>query len=152
MATSKIFNSVPTVSASAIYASGDCLGQWVKIPNFFRNNGDTAKLKSMIVTDAAKQTDHIVAIFYNAQPSTIADNAAYAPTAGDLAKIIGILDYPSATMSAFSTNSAGDLIPVGATLELHGASKDVWYQLVIYGTPTYAAITDIALRLTAEYD
>ena len=112
-------------------------------------------IRSLLLTDAANQSEQYTVYVYNDTPSTIADDAAFAPTIADLKKLVTTITI--ATADYTSVNSLGYAILGGhedTVMDVDFASKDgaLYVYLVATDTPDYAAATDVVISMTARLD
>lgn len=122
------------------YAAGDALG--------FPFALDMKKIGQIVVVDNDKQITAIKGYIWNAEPATVtADNAAYAPSDADAAKIIG---YFSLTTNITLSNntvilSAATDIPLWCD-----TGKRKFCQLIVVGTPTFTAVDSLTVNFIGE--
>lgn len=141
----------PTVSAGAIYASGDAVGGIMTFSNAARSSGGSGVIRGVTVVDKDQELAALeLVLFDQTIAGTVTDNAAFDPTDADLANLIGWLKVTATTgYLSFADNSAAFVqceIPyVCNATSLFGA-------LVTRGTPTYTATSDISVILTCDLD
>lgn len=79
--------------------------------------------------------------------SSIADNAAFAPTIGDLKKLVAVIDF-STYVTVNSNDYAFGSITPGSNRTIASNDGKLYGYLVTNGsTPTYTAATDLMLQL-----
>jgi hypothetical protein len=142
--------ATPTVSAASIYADGDLVGGKITLASAVRAAGAGGVIQAITLTDLAKQSAAIDVIFFNADPSTttFTDNAAFDVADAELVNIIGIVKLAAADYAAFNDSSA--ICKTGINLPFVLAGTSLYAALVTRGTPTYAATTDVKLRVTVQ--
>lgn len=131
----------PTISAGA-YSAQDVVGGLLT----FRINSSSrgGKIKSVVVFDKADVKTTLVAYIYRSAPTAINDNAAFALSDEDLAKLVAVVtidtwqDLPS---NAFSIEDAGDAPFVAPILYVY---------LVCTGTPTFGSTSALSVRLNIK--
>lgn len=101
-------------------------------------------LSSVVMTDDDNEGAALDLWLFDGEPSTIADDAAFAPTAADLKKLItkvAIASGDYATENSLKWVNKEDInVPV--------SSKHMWGYLVCNGsTPTYASGKTLYIRL-----
>ncbi|RJO63690.1 MAG: hypothetical protein C4523_19610 [Myxococcales bacterium] len=134
----------PTVTAGA-YSANDVVGGELTLTNAMRVSGGSGVLHAITVHDAAAQNVALdIYVFDSAPAANLADNAAWAWTAGDEDKFLGLVrvaasDYVSAAGDGFVT-----LRNLGLPVKANG-SANLYCYIVTTGTPTYAATTDLTL-------
>lgn len=146
--TVRFLSASPTVDTSA-YAAGDLIGGKLSFDLSFFKGGPSLLIQSALLVDEAKQSAAIDIVLWDSNPSgtTFTDQAALDIADADVPKIVGII--PFSFYSAFADNGigwAGNLampLRVDPTL----ASPTLYAALVSRGTPTFAAATDVTLRL-----
>lgn len=124
-------------------AAGDALGAQLEMTNV----PDRGIIRAILITDAddeASTTQNVW--FFRSQPTVIATNAAFALADADLEKVIGVrlLD---AEFDAIN----GRLRYEECNIPYVTDGNSLWLQLESEaGTPTYAAATDIKIKLFIE--
>jgi hypothetical protein len=131
-------------AATGAYASGDQIGVPVEIQNAVMDSGALAEVSSLTFHDVAKADQPVDVIFFSQQPSTGTDNAAWAPTAADLALILGAVQIPTTAYSDGAARSVASVSNIGLKIKAGKASiaqssKSIWVLLVSRGTPNYGA-------------
>lgn len=144
---------LPLTVTAAAYSSGDCVGGLLSITNVgdaALNSGFTAgKIVGVTLMDEAKQDVDYDLVLFDSNPSatTFTDKSALDVADADLAKILGFTNIDTPSLFADNAVLRGELdqpipfILTGTTL---------YATLVARGTPTFAAVTDVQLRLTIE--
>lgn len=132
-----------------IYASGDLIGGKLTFTNALLRSGGTGTLKTLVLVDQAKQAAAVDLILFNADPdgTTFTDNVALDIADADMAKIVGAVSIPAANYFAFSDNNVAVVKDIGLVVKAASGSSTLYGALVSRGTPTYAAATDLALKL-----
>lgn len=153
----RISNLQPVISASAIYASGDQVGPGSsRIASALGATAGISLLQSIIIVDAANQKAAIDFVFWSAQPTVATlDNAPFAVTAAEAqAKYLGFVsvlttDYASTTTLGLGTKK--DIrMHVQSLADTSNPGRDLFVSLIVRGTPTYAAITDLSIDFVFE--
>ena len=138
----------PTITAGA-YGAGDVVGGVQEIPV----NSYSGVIKQINVTDDNDVKAEITLYFFNAVPTAILDNAAYAPAIADLKKMVGLVVVAAANYTTVNGNAwafkAGSAVDIGYALAESGVPKLYMYA-VCTATPTYAAVTDLQFRFLIE--
>ena len=141
-----IIKLAPTITAGA-YSDGDVLGgemtmSGLPYKRFF--------LQSLTVIDDAQQNAGLRVVFYDNNPTTPADNAAYSLAAGDVDNVLYAVDIASGDYktvgSLYSIATISNLaLPVIIT-----SADTTWLRVVAYingSTPTYTATSDIVFKV-----
>jgi len=115
------------------------------------DHGFDGQLSSVLVTDAAAQGEAYTLYFFEAEPSAIADDAAWAPTLADLKKlvttvVVGTVDYSHGGSVAL----LGEHEDAEMRVPLHSDSGNLYMYAVATATPDYAAVTDLVFTATVE--
>ena len=137
------FKVTPVVTAGA-YSANDVVGGRLEFVGF-----RLGTLQSITICDNAAQAVDYIIVFFESQPTDIADNAAADIADADLEKIIyndSLLD--ASNKKAFVDNSFVFLYNLDVPMQ--GAGSNIFAYLITTGTPTYAAITDITVTLQVE--
>ena len=134
---------IPVVTAGA-YSAGDAVGTIIPFANAARDTGAGGVLKQVTIIDDAGQDAELELWLFNASFTAMTDNAAWAPAEADLEKLICIVSTSDGTWRAAGTPSA-IVIEVAQRYDLTGTS--MFGQLVTRGTPTYAAVDDVTVKI-----
>lgn len=137
----------PTVTAGA-YDAGDAVGG--KLTFELNPPHRRGRIIGVTVIDRAQVKAELNLALYEADVSTIADNASYAPTAADLLKLVGLVNIPAAAYVDSASESVAHIQVDGPCYELTPPSESVYGQLSTPGTPTYVATTDLTVILHVE--
>lgn len=146
----KQVSATPAVGTGA-HADGDVLGTVMTFSGAL-SNLLSGRVKGVVITDKGKQSPVCDLVLFNAAPgaSVGADDAAFAPAAGDLAKIMGGVRFATTDWYVASANSfayRGNIdIPV-STL-----TGDLYGVLVSRGTPTPASAADYVVTLLVSQE
>lgn len=143
----KIVDKTPTITAGA-YSAADVIGGLQTLD--VANAGGGGILRNIIIADDDNEKAEITFYFFSAAPTTIADNAAFAPVIADLKNFVGKVvvaatDYTTVNLNAYGLKSAIDMhfvIPTG----------NLYVYAVVTATPTYAAATDLTFRYVFSLD
>lgn len=140
----------PTIDTN-IYAAGDLVGGKLELPNAVAQAGGGGIVRSVALADQAKQSDAIDVLFFDADPSgtTFTNNAALDIADADLPKLIGfqqITSYAELSDNSIGRGEADRPLP----FVLGAGATSLYAALVARATPTFAAATDLVLRVTIE--
>ena len=141
----------PTVALTA-YTANDVVGGLLTF-NFTDAHPFDGVIRSVLVTDAANQKEQYVLYVFNAVPSTIADDAAFAPVIADLKKMVTTVtvataDYTTANSLAWAC--LGGHEDTKMEVPVHSDTGSLYVYAVATDTPDYAAATDLVLTMTVE--
>jgi len=139
----------PTIGTDA-YTASDVVGGLMTFAVSTEQGHRSGQIRSVLVTDAAAQSEPYTFYIFRAAPSTIADDAAFAPTIADLKKLVAVLDITAANYT--TVNSLDYNIIGGATtaLEIEFDTDDgnlYAYAVANASTPDYDAATDLTFTL-----
>ena len=140
-------SATPAVD-TAIYASGDLIGTMLTFKNVTRTAGRGGEIIDAILTDLAKQSAVIDLILFDADPTntTFTDQAAFDSADADMPKAIGAIEF--LTYYGLNDNSFASETAIGmGFLPANAAPTTIYGALVSRGTPTFAAATDVTVRL-----
>lgn len=144
---SKSIRVAPTVTAGA-YSAGDVVGGVLTFADAARASGGCGMIQSVVVTDRGNVGSALKLILFSGSPSSaIADNGAFAwgTDDADMAKYQGEIDIASTDYTTLATKKVATIPNVGLLYACDATS--LYGYLVCSGTPTYAATTDLAVRL-----
>lgn len=146
MPYTKFIKSAPTITvATAAYTDGDVVGGLItfELEGLTQNGGI---LNSVLLTDAANQSEPYRLYLFHELPSTIADADPFAPTIADLKKLFAVITI--AALDYITPNSLGFVIKSASNAVFSTNNGRLYGYLVANGsTPDYAAATDLSLTL-----
>jgi hypothetical protein len=129
----------PTISAAAIYASGDAVGGLLTFANAARFTGGGVWLRQVVVLDKDQERAPLELALFDRIFTPTGDNNLFDPSDADLANLLTVV--PISEYFNYSTSCAGVSAVIDIPLLLNGTS--LFGQLITRGTPTYTATTDI---------
>lgn len=136
----------PTITAGA-YSAADVVGGLLTFN--LQSPSGCGYIDAVRIVDDDDEKAASKLYLFNAVPTTIADNAALAGLAlADLKKLIGVVTIASA--SFITINSNAHFINNGLTIPYTTQTGALYGYLVCDATPTYTAVTDLAITLTVE--
>lgn len=124
---------------TAIYASGDALGE----KNSFPNVPEHGTIMAVNVIDRDSEAVNLDLVLFSRDIAGSADNAAFAPSDAELSDCQGAVLVD--TWKTFSTNSLGSESNVA--LPYWAPTGSLYFQCVTRGTPTFTATTDVLVQL-----
>ena len=139
----------PTVTAASAYASGNCVGGLLTFANAARVS--SGLINKVVITSKSAQTAQMDLILFDANPTgtTVTDKAAVAVAVADFAKVIGSVNVLNWTNTGTTSNGTAP----GVTLPFAIPSGTSLYGiLVVRGTPTFTATSDITVTLGIHQD
>jgi hypothetical protein len=142
---------------TAIFAAGDAMHSTViTLANCFQGSVPHARIEGVTIVDQANQKSAIDLLFFSANPSntTVTVNAALDVADADLDDYflghisIAATDYASLADNAYGTKQNISL-PVYPSAQ---GVRSLYCIVVARGTPTYAAATDLRIKLSFKQD
>jgi len=152
MRRNKRISVTPTVDTDA-YTAGDVVGGLMTFA--VGGVGLSGSIRSVIVVDDHGQTEPYTLYWFYARPSTIADDAAFAPTVADLKKLATTLLLEAGD---YATVNSNDVAILGgredSAMDVPFTSDDgnLYLYAVPADTPDYNAATDLTFILTVRID
>lgn len=140
-----VVNVTPTISTS-IYAAGDVVGGLMTFPVATAGGGGV--INQIVITDDDNEKAQATLYIFDAPPTSIADNAAFAPVIADLKLLVAVIAVASADFTTINSNAYA--VKAGINQTYKGSS--LYMYCVCTATPTYTAITDLTFRLTVSAD
>jgi hypothetical protein len=143
--TNRTITVTPVVSTSA-YAAGDVLFAATELD--FGNALVSGIIKHVSILDVADTAAQTITLYFAGETITLATavNDALNISDGDAAKLIGTANV---TTSVDLANSRfGQNTDIGLPFSVNNGS--LWVGATTAGTPTFAAATDLKLRVTIE--
>lgn len=137
----------PTITASSAYSTGNALGGLLTLAKGANYGAST--LRSLEIVDKAGQKAAIDVCFFRQSFTATADKSALAISTADSLNSAGTVsvatgDYVSLGTPAVATKANLWLV---MTSDL---DNNLYAQLVVRGTPTYASTADIILKCQFE--
>lgn len=146
----RIFDISPTVD-TGIYAAGDAIDVLQTISDAGNQADQSGIIEQVILVDGAAQDAAIDLIFYEAVVTDGTDNAVYAPSLAELKQSLGTVSILAADYDDYGAN--GDVATVTPNFFFQMENtRNLFFQMVSRGTPTYSAGTDVQLRFIIKSD
>jgi len=141
-----------TVDHTNAYQAGDVVGGLITLD--VSSPGGGGVIRRLRLTDAGNQGAVLTIYVFNAAPTAIADDAAFAAAivAADLHKKIATIpiaaaDYETINSMKQVTKDGDDL-----NVDYYTPSGNLWLYIVCTATPDYVAATDLYLSVTVWQD
>lgn len=150
MARTRTISVTPTVSTTA-YTAADVVGGLIT----FAVGCGSGSIRSMLVVDDHNQKEPYVLYLFNETPSTIANDAAFAPTVADLKKLATTITLAGADYTTLNGNAfalLGGHEDTGMDVPFKSVDGNLYMYAVATDTPDYAAATDLFFALTVRID
>ena len=138
----------PTITLDA-YTAGDVVGGLLQfdVSALIVNGGI---INRAIIIDEDSQAEGYRLFLFSAEPTTIADAAAFAPTIGDLNKLVGVITFEAAN---YVTVNSLDYIIVNDLNNVYVTEVGILYgYLVATATPDMVLVDALTIRLYVVSD
>jgi hypothetical protein len=138
----------PTITVTAgAYSANDVIGGEITLTNAMRVSSGTGILQSVTIQCADGEAPDITLLFFDSNPaSNLADNAAFSWGAGDIARLLGKVEFDAADFATFGGDTIATKTGIGLTLAANG-SADLYMYIHANGTPTFTATTDVTMAI-----
>lgn len=134
-----------TISTSA-YSAGDVVGGLITLDVESLGGGGIIRRVMLIDDDDEKAAMKLH--LFDSEPTTIANDAAYAPAIGDLQAQIGTVEISASDYTTYN----GNALAIKDGLAIEFSATTLYAYLVCDATPTYTAAGDLTLRVTVWQD
>lgn len=135
--------AAPTVTAGA-YSAGDVIGGLIKLE--FQTAGGWCALNDIVVVDDSDVIASLNIHVFNEAPTSVNDNAAYAPSVADLNKKVA-----KVAISSFDTDGSdrwGSAAPQINNKLIRLPKNALWFYIVDPTGVTLASTTAITFQVT----
>jgi hypothetical protein len=140
----QVFSQTPSVSAASAYTAGDAVGGKLT----FSGVPVTGKIQGITFIDLDEEGPEFDVVFFGADFTATADNAAFDITAGEEANLIGTVNIASADFKDLGGLKVATKAGVNLPYQLASSTGSrIYAQLVTRGTPTYTATTDVTVKI-----
>ena len=149
----RVYNAL-TVGTGA-YTAGDVVGGLLTFEVSTENGARSGNIVSVLLTDDHKQSEQYVLYLFDQAPTTIANDAAFAPTIADLKKIIGTVVVATADWTEINNNDwalLGGHEDTRMRIPFVTHDGNVYMYAVATDTPDYNAATDLTITIVVEMD
>jgi len=140
----KAYSPELVVTAGA-YSDGDVVGGLLNLSDL-AGAGGGGLITQVLLTDDAAQTAVFQLWLFDGEPTGIADNAAFAPVIADLAKVVDVIDIAASDYETVNSNEYA--LKKLDTPAVHGSGQLYGYLVLNGSTPTYAATSDLTLKVS----
>lgn len=141
----------PTITLNA-YTAGDVVGGLMTF-DVSAPRPASGEIRKIVITDDHNQSEQYTLLIHNDTPSTIANDAAYAPTIADLNMIIDEVVVATADWSTWNSNGIAIIASyenVAMRIPFHTPDGNLYVYAVATDTPDYAAADDLVFTMTVE--
>jgi len=135
----------PTVTAGA-YVAKEAVGGRLEFANAVRVAAGSGTIHAVTIIDNASQSAELVLVLFNQAFTATNDNAAFDPSDADLLNCIGKIVVAATDYNAFADNAVACKMGIGLPFEL-ASGTTLYGQLMCTGTPTYAATSDVTVKV-----
>lgn len=136
---------IPTISAAAVYASGDAIGGKLTFAGA-TSSKKSGTLNSIVIIDNDKENSAMDLVCFCKDFTATADNAAINISDADAINIIFSVAIAAADYKDIGGASVANLGNLGKQFTL-SENTSVFCQLIARSTPTYTLATDLKLVL-----
>lgn len=148
--STRLVTVTPTISTS-IYASGDEVGGLMTFTSILPDAVLGGQIVSAAIVDKAAQNAALDLFIYDRSITVAADNAATSVSDADALFCQGVISFSAGNYASPGANSIAVRSGVGIAVKAN-ASGHLYGHLVVRGTPTYAATSDIQVTLAVKAD
>src|SRR5690554_3788446 len=142
--------AVPLTVSTTAYSANDVVGGLITL------NVPSGIVRRVKLTDDDNEGAAMTLYLFDAQPTTIANDAAFAPTISDDDKLVAILTLDTTGYFTLNSNKVGwfkgDDDRIGLDIDYEAKQNKLFAYLVCTGTPTYTAASDLKLHFTLWLD
>lgn len=133
---------------TAIFASGDVLSDRVVITNAMRVADGTGVLQSITIIDESDQASLAFDLVFLSADVTIGTvNAAVSITDANARSVLGVVSVAASDFADLGTSKVATKSGVGLVVKPVTATRNIYVAAIARSTPTFAATTDLKLRL-----
>jgi len=146
----KAISVTPTVTLDA-YTAADVVGGLITFE--VRGGPASGEIRRIRLVDDANQKEQFTLLIHNDTPSTIANDAAYAPVVADLAMIIDEVVVATADWSTWNGNAVAMIAGYEngeMHIPFHTEDGNLYVYAVATDTPDYVAATDLTIIMDVE--
>lgn len=148
---SNVISQTPTITNGAYHAK-DAVGGLLTFAGAGRVAGGSGVIMGVTIIDHANQAAELVLVLYDRLFTATADNAAFDPSDADNLNCIGHIKIVAADYQAFNDNCVATKSGIGLPFQLPAGGQAIFGQLMCTGTPTYAATSDLTVKLRLLQD
>jgi hypothetical protein len=147
----KVYTKVkvtPVVDIAGAYAANDAIAPPFALDGATTGVGQPAGIAKIIVKDNAHQNAALRFFFFDTLPSTVAANAAFAPSDADMDGYIGHIDVAAGV--ALAGVSVQVNVPNPPFPFKNKVGKSIYCVVTTTGTPTYVGADDLSFTFLFE--
>lgn len=156
MLRNKTISVAPTIDIVDAYTANDVIGGLMIFA--VGGIGGGGSIRSILIADDDNEKAASTLYIFNEKPTTIADDAAFAPTIADLKKLITTVtveagDYATVNSNAYAIlGGHEDLATKNMDVPFVAVDGNLYIYNVCTATPTYTAATDLTFAITVRLD
>lgn len=132
-----------TITAGA-YSANDVVGGLVAV-TVQSNRHASGVIRKLSVVDDDNEKAALTIYWFSEAPTSIADNAAFAPVIADLKKMSGSVAVAAGDYVTINSNAIA--IKTDVNNDFSASTGILYLYVVCTATPTYTATTDLTLEL-----
>lgn len=140
----------PTLTLNA-YTAVDVVGGLMTFDFGPVSNGGV--IRQILITDAAAQSEQYSLYIFDDEPTTIANDAAFAPAIADLGKLVDVVTVATADWTEINSLDwaiIGSFEDGEMRIPFSSVSGNLYMYAVATDTPDYAAADDLTFTLVVE--
>lgn len=137
----------PTITAGA-YSANDVVGGLLGFSLLNGYRQVAGFIRSVRISDDDNEKAALKLHLFESAPAAIADNAAFAPSFADLRKRFAVIAIAAADFTTINSNAQA-IVSTNTSLDFQAENATIYGYLVCDATPTYTAVTDLVITLTA---
>jgi hypothetical protein len=113
-------------------------------------SGAGGTLTNLLITDNGNVKGALTLYLFNSVPTTIADNAAFAPGLADLQKLVGVVAIAGGDYT--TVNSKAYAVKTSLLIDFSTSTGNLYAYAVCTGTPSYGSTADLTFRFVMRLD
>jgi len=142
--------NTPIANGTSAYTAGDAVGALLTIdapsPVSTGDAGPQALVNSLVLIDTENKKPALDVLFFDQAPTDPGDNAAFAPSAADAAKLVGMISIATTDWKTFGSRAFVSLGALAKSMQYSGHT--LYALVVIQSTPTYSGSSALRLKLS----
>lgn len=138
----RVYSDTPTVTAGA-YSANDALGGVLEFANVTEQAGDGGVIVNVTIRNLVATAPQIDVVFFDSEPTGVADNGPYDLPDADLAMAIGWVKVATTDWTSFSDSALACVDNVGLAFKLDGTT--LYAQMIDRTGTTLSGTSDITV-------
>jgi hypothetical protein len=146
MGAIRVVEVVPTVTVGA-YSAGDAVGDGLEFEDVVSSFAPEGEIMGLILIDKAQQDKEMDLWLFDRAFTATDDNAEFDPSDADIDNCIGVIHIATTDYIDAKDQGLAWVVPEPKAFRLEDQQTSLFAQLVTAGTPTFAAVDDLTLKL-----